>query len=313
MYMQLFMRQRYHIKFCKKFREIFKKFTDHYKKLTILLFVSFYLQGYQDVNFYQSMNIKEYNFKSKFKPKTSNALNLIFLEKLYKKYNSSFKKIRIPKIIHQIWVGPKPIPESYKKFQQTWKYFHPDWIYKLWTDKDVKSIKLHNQNLYDRTKSYIEKADILRYELLEKFGGLYVDLDFECLKPFDKLHYRYDFYTGISHNNQGEIVNNAVIACHRNHPLIKAIIRNIKDEDIQDWRNRSGVFYFSQQFCKLIKIHKGINVALPMGFFYVIPYNFNQELSIKPFIQPETMALHYWGSNKFKFYKESNNKLEIIK
>src|ERR1700730_3033568 len=42
---------------------------------------------------------------------------------------------KIPKIIHQIWLG-SPFPEKYNKYQASWQKLHPKWIYKLWTDKD---------------------------------------------------------------------------------------------------------------------------------------------------------------------------------
>ena len=42
---------------------------------------------------------------------------------------------KIPKIIHQIWVGGKKIPQKYKKLIKTVKDVHPDWEYKLWTNE----------------------------------------------------------------------------------------------------------------------------------------------------------------------------------
>ena len=41
------------------------------------------------------------------------------------------------------------------------------------------------------------KSDIARYEIIYRYGGVYIDTDFECLRPLDFLHYIYDFYTGI--------------------------------------------------------------------------------------------------------------------
>lgn len=38
----------------------------------------------------------------------------------------------IPRIIHQIWIGPKPAPT---KFMDTWKDKHPDFEYIRWTEK----------------------------------------------------------------------------------------------------------------------------------------------------------------------------------
>jgi len=269
-------------------------FNLHVKLLVLLILFHYNLKSFIPIKFNESMGHDTVEFKHKY----TNSEILPFLRQLYEKHslNTSNKKLRIPKIIHQIWVGPKPIPESYKIFQQTWKKFHPTWKYKFWTDKEVKYLPLINQELYNKTTDYREKADILRYELLEKFGGLYVDMDFECLKPFDKLNYHYDFYTGISSNNVREVVNNALIACCPNHPLIKKIVRNIENKDVKDWKSRSGVFYFSKQFCELIKASPGINVALPKSFFYAIPYKFNQKISIRPLIKEETMGLHYWGT-----------------
>lgn len=91
---------------------------------------------------------------------------------------------KIPKIIHQIWLG-SPLPKQYKKYQKSWRHHHPDWEYKLWTDADVEAFQLHNKKLFDEAKNYGEKSDIFRYEILHRYGGVYIDTDIECLKPFD--------------------------------------------------------------------------------------------------------------------------------
>ena len=58
---------------------------------------------------------------------------------------------RIPKIIHQIWVGPHPFPETSKKLTQTWRNFNPDWEYKLWTNEDIAQFGLVNEKAYNAT------------------------------------------------------------------------------------------------------------------------------------------------------------------
>jgi mannosyltransferase OCH1-like enzyme len=88
----------------------------------------------------------------------------------------------IPKIIHQIWIGPKPPP---KRFLATWQAQHPTWDYRFWTDDNLPPLK--NQALYDALPTFHGKADVLRYELLHQFGGVYVDADSVCLMPLDQL------------------------------------------------------------------------------------------------------------------------------
>lgn len=34
-----------------------------------------------------------------------------------------------PRVIHQIWLGPHPIPESCRAWMQTWTAHHPTWEY----------------------------------------------------------------------------------------------------------------------------------------------------------------------------------------
>ena len=59
------------------------------------------------------------------------------LEKLYNHHLSlPPTKTRIPKIIHQIWLGGA-LPQKYYAMQKTWQEHHPDWEYRLWTDADL--------------------------------------------------------------------------------------------------------------------------------------------------------------------------------
>lgn len=98
--------------------------------------------------------------------------------------NSNYQKI--PKIIHQIWVGPKKIPYKWiNTFRKDFRKKFPGWKHYLWTDKNVKKLKLKNQKAYDIEKTYHGKSDILRYEVLYQFGGIYIDADSSWLGNLD--------------------------------------------------------------------------------------------------------------------------------
>jgi len=81
----------------------------------------------------------------------------------------------IPKIIHQIWIGTAlSRPE---RWMNTWREMNPGWEYKLGSDGNLPP--LVNQTQFDLMPFYPGKADILRYELLNAYGGIYVDADSE--------------------------------------------------------------------------------------------------------------------------------------
>lgn len=123
----------------------------------------------------------------------------------------------IPKIIHMIWIGPDPFP--YQKNLDLYKKYHPKWSFKLWTDENLP--KLKNQAVYDAIDIYATKADLLRLELLLKYGGVYVDTDSYCVRPLDSLiKNKTCFFTT---NHKGKVEVN-LIGCEAGNKLIKKLV-----------------------------------------------------------------------------------------
>lgn len=220
------------------------------------------------------------------------------------------EKSRIPKIIHQIWLGG-PVPEKYLDWMKGWASLE-GWEYRLWTDKEVKSLKLHNQKLYDMSTNFGEKSDILRLEILQKFGGLYVDVDYECvnLSVFEHLHQQYDFYIGFEPLEHGIIgrsnifkLCNAVIAAIPQHPLIKHLITNMKANYLAYSPfagpiQTSGPSYITRVVAEYVvyRPDRYRNMYLPCTFFYPLT---EREIFIdkKLDIWPETAGIHYWSGS----------------
>lgn len=139
---------------------------------------------------------------------------------------------KIPMVIHQIWLG-SPFPNKYKRWQEQIKQLHPEWEYKLWTDKDVAEFAMINKKIYRKASNWGEKSDILRYEILYRYGGVYLDCDVQCFAKLDELHKAYHFYAGFEPFWAGSetrclSVGNAIIAAAPKHPIMKRCIKNIK-------------------------------------------------------------------------------------
>ena len=60
--------------------------------------------------------------------------------------SSKTKKIKekIPRKIHQIWIGPKKMPNNYKIWTETWEKYNPEWEYKLWNEEMINDLCLIN-------------------------------------------------------------------------------------------------------------------------------------------------------------------------
>ena len=226
-----------------------------------------------------------------------------FFKSTYDRYNF-FNQIapdavaRIPKIIHQIWLG-SPVPERYKEWMNSWRIHNPEWLYILWTDETVAYLKLYNQELYNKARNYGQKSDILRYELLYKFGGLYVDIDFRCLKPFDIFHHCYDFYIGLL-NGGGSEVAIGLIRSIPEHPVLKTVITSmhtVNSDDAEQVLETTGNYHFLRSFMSVAPYDTSRLITFPCNFFYPSP---NSERFLTPqeqdaWITPESFAIHYWS------------------
>ncbi|MCE5317963.1 MAG: hypothetical protein LLG04_11485 [Parachlamydia sp.] len=100
----------------------------------------------------------------------------------------------IPKKVHQIWYGnaakrPQNVTATWQEYSKAFGY-----SYKLWTEADDDQLRAFmNPENFDllmlaRNKAdYCAASDIVRYELLKHFGGIYVDCDIPAPKDQGKL------------------------------------------------------------------------------------------------------------------------------
>ena len=95
-------------------------------------------------------------------------------------------KNQIPKIIHQLWIGPKSPPSE---LMETWRKTHESlgWEYRLWNEQTIQSnIDLSRSGrLINSMEEINGKADIIRWEILFKYGGIFIDADSICINPID--------------------------------------------------------------------------------------------------------------------------------
>jgi mannosyltransferase OCH1-like enzyme len=96
----------------------------------------------------------------------------------------------IPRIIHQTW-KTSDVPERWRPLQQSWRDNHPDYEYRYWTDAANRRFVAEKYpqylEVYDGYRMGVHRADMVRYLIVNHFGGIYVDMDFESLKALDDL------------------------------------------------------------------------------------------------------------------------------
>ena len=147
----------------------------------------------------------------------------------------------IPHLIHQTW-KTNEIPSRFIYLRNTWLKHHPGWQYRLWTDAESRAFLAENYPaflpVFDSYQAPICRADAIRYFLLKHFGGLYVDLDFECFQPFDDILTSERVILGLEpeahvrehaklHQGLSQIVCNALMASPPGHPFWDHVVQGM--------------------------------------------------------------------------------------
>lgn len=123
--------------------------------------------------------------------------------------------MRIPKVIHRIWLGDAEMPETYVRFGETWRSHHPDWEMRLWTTDRLPALTCPGG--FERCRNFGEASDVLRYEILSRYGGVYVDTDVECLRSLEPL---IGDATAFAAYARPGLIGSAVVGSVPGHPAI---------------------------------------------------------------------------------------------
>ena len=186
---------------------------------------------------------------------------------------------RIPKIVHLIWLGPSPFPIESIENIRTWLAHHPSWTFYFWTDRKrmppCKDLQLRYikdftfqflADEFQESQNWGEKSDILRYEILYQIGGIYIDHDANCLRPFDGLHTGYDFYAGLEmpHEKIGAralTVGIGLMGAKPYHPVIWGAIQMI----INRWISVTEMFKGNDPFVQAQRVSHRTYMALTLA------------------------------------------------
>jgi len=94
---------------------------------------------------------------------------------------------KIPRIINTFWFSNDPIPEKYLECMKSWKQFCPDYEVRIWSLNDYNS---KGCRFFDEAISVMNwsiASDYSRIDVIYRYGGIYMDMDVEVIKPLDDL------------------------------------------------------------------------------------------------------------------------------
>jgi mannosyltransferase OCH1-like enzyme len=163
---------------------------------------------------------------------------------------------------------------------------------------DVAQLAFDNRIFFDASRNYGEKSDIIKYEIVYRIGGVYIDCDFECLKSLDPLHHAYDFYTGIQplDTNYAQL-GAALFGAIPGHEILKYAVQTIeRDRNFGPIVIRSGPIHFTRAFIARACRKNNVDIAFPASFFYPCGYH-QKNTERSDWLKSESFAVHHWAGS----------------
>lgn len=205
------------------------------------------------------------------------------------------KDQKIPRVIHQIWFDfsdsgkGRDMGKHNKNLVKRAKSLNPDYKFVLWDEEKADNfMKKHYISywlFYLCLEPVIQRVDYLRFFLLYHFGGIYMDIDYYCIKGFTE-YFNENIYAKhcdviLSKSCYGPWVTNSIMMGAKNSQFFKYCYEKVKDSSLYPWwgglqphihTSCTAGPYFMTQVCDTYFGNEVIKIE-PVGTFLSKDFN----------------------------------------
>lgn len=144
----------------------------------------------------------------------------------------------IPPIIHYCWFGGNELPIIALECIESWKKFFPDWEIREWNENNYDV----NENQYVKDAYELQKwafvSDVARLKALYEYGGIYLDVDVEFIKPLPKEYLSYEGLMGFEYTKT--IAPGLILGVEKGSEFIKEIYDSYADDRL--FYDKNGIY-----------------------------------------------------------------------
>jgi mannosyltransferase OCH1-like enzyme len=217
--------------------------------------------------------------------------------------------MNIPKILHQLWIGdiaPAPL-----NLMNTWKDKNPEYEYIFWNEDRI-SKEFNNRHVPHNYLEKIEdmeeingKADMYRWLILKKYGGIFVDADMICIHPFTDKFLEKSWFCWEQELIRRNLCATTIMGFTPNHKIVNDCIEYITKSYIKGkpaWISVGPKLLTKKYHESHDQIKNTVNI-FPSYFF--LPHHFT---GLRYNGHGKVYGTHFWGSaNNNNRIKELND------
>jgi mannosyltransferase OCH1-like enzyme len=148
------------------------------------------------------------------------------------------------------------MPQEFEDYRESWRRHHPDWEMRLWTDDNLPT-DLVRKEAYERLRKGADRSDIIRPDLLHRFGGVYLDTDFECFRSIEPLLEGIELFSAQHPDGR---VNGAIMGGVPGHPVLERVLHEMRP--VTDYGNPKAYKWGAGPYFlnKLLRQHPEVTI-----------------------------------------------------
>lgn len=188
--------------------------------------------------------------------------------------------------------GYKPSPLG-ERCMESWRRVLPGWEIKVWNDANVPESDWCRQAISGKP---VNASHWAQWRALYDFGGVFLDIDVEMIRPFDLSH---EVFVGFQRNDTMECcINNAVVGAVPGHPFVRRILMKIEESDPTGWPLATGPGILTDALVE--RGLNGLNVEQRVGDVTVYdrdrfyPWFYTEPPIPADLLSERTFACHLW-------------------
>ena len=162
------------------------------------------------------------------------------------------------------------------------------------------TIETSHPDLIKRACHFAQKANIWRYEIIKRFGGVYFDTDIEPFRPIDDLVLDLNAFAVEGWRKRFPVLENAFFGAAPNHPWMCDLVEGLPSKDPTITLSM-GIDYFTPT----TRAHPEVTVLPPAAIIFIEPSNWTQAkldqqaptpADSRSILTDKTYAIHHWSS-----------------
>ncbi len=196
----------------------------------------------------------------------------------------------IPRRFFRVWLD-EPVPERLEVFWKQFQVLHPGWEFVTFHNSDTLTwMRPHIRELFDRCATHAGRSDVVRYEAVYRWGGIYVDADVEPLRSFAPLVETGKAFAGWEDER---MVCPTVIGAPQTHPAMVDLL-----DALPNWFNlfeghppnrQTGPYLLTRMW----RWRDDVTLYPPEAFY---PVHWSEKRKLGDPYPEESYCVHHWDA-----------------